>query len=106
MYVAIFGFSENSAASAYRVPSTADFTYDIWALMAVCRDPVGVGGKGKRGIGEREDCPSVHGPVAVLMPAGNPHPHFCPSGRDFHEFDAGFLGPGIAGKERVGGFPG
>ena len=30
------------------------------------RYPVGIGGKGKRRVGQREDRPAVHGPVALL----------------------------------------
>ena len=45
------------------------------------RDPVGIGGEGKRGIGKREDRSAVNSPVAVLVPAGNPHPDLCPAGQ-------------------------
>ncbi len=40
---------------------------------------MGIGGKGKRRVGQREDRPAVHGAVAVLVPAGNPQPDFRPA---------------------------
>ena len=42
---------------------------------------MGIGGKGERGIGKRKDSTSVHGPVAVLVPAGDPQPDLCPAGQ-------------------------